>query len=59
MIPIEKIDEQNNFPLKIEPKVEGKFKWCGTKTLQFHLKYKLPLSTIYKIAIEKGKKIKN
>lgn len=44
------------FPLKIEPKLNGKLKWFGTKSLKFISEKPFPPSTQFTVSIPKGVK---
>eukprot|EP01080_Neovahlkampfia_damariscottae_P007936 gene7936-12405_t len=52
---IEEVEAQN-IPVEISPKVEGKFRWIGTKTLFFEPKFRFNMSTKYDVKIPKGTK---
>ncbi len=48
---------RENFPnIKIEPYVQGRFKWLGTSAIQF-IPDKLALSTAYKVTIPQGTQV--
>jgi hypothetical protein len=56
MIVISSLDENVNvedFGISLTPKLEGRWRWTGAKTVQFEAKYRLPLSTKYTLQIKK------
>jgi len=58
MISVSTIDQINEqrVPVEITPKVEGKFRYVGTKTLLFEPEYRFPMSSIFTVEIPKGTK---
>eukprot|EP01080_Neovahlkampfia_damariscottae_P009738 gene9738-2065_t len=55
---IEQVESQE-IPVEISPKVEGKFRWIGTKSLLFEPKFRFNQSTLYSCVIKKGTKSQN
>jgi hypothetical protein len=56
MIPISSLNEQINtedLGISLTPKIEGQWKWMGTKTVQFQAKHRLPYSTKYTLTVNK------
>jgi hypothetical protein len=56
MIVISSLDENVNvedFGISLTPKLEGRWRWTGAKTVQFEAKYRLPFSTKYTLQINK------
>jgi len=53
MVPITTLDVLESFdiPIEITPKTEGKFKWIGTRTLQFIPKERLIRSSNYAVKV--------
>lgn len=58
MVPLASIEDLRamDVPMQIEPKVEGEFRWMGTRTLAFYPSGRLPFSTKYAITIPAGTK---
>jgi uncharacterized protein YfaS (alpha-2-macroglobulin family) len=58
MVPLASIEDLRalEVPMQIEPKVEGEFRWMGTRTLAFYPTGRLPFSTKYAITIPAGTK---
>ena len=56
MVPLTTIDQTNNqnIPIEILPKTEGKFKWISTNSLQFIPKNTLHLSSKYIVRVKQG-----
>jgi hypothetical protein len=56
MINISSLNEQINtedLGISLTPKIEGQWKWMGTKTVQFQAKHRLPYSTKYTLTVNK------
>src|SRR5690606_4386765 len=43
-------------PVEISPRVEGKWRWLGTKTLRFDTTKRFPMATEYKVRVPAGTK---
>lgn len=58
MIPLTGIGEERaiNPPVRIEPKVNGNYKWLGTRLLSFEPGGRFPYSTRYRVTIPAGVK---
>ena len=58
MVPLASIEDLRalDVPMQIEPKVEGEFRWMGTRTLAFYPSGRLPFSTKYTVTIPAGTK---
>jgi uncharacterized protein YfaS (alpha-2-macroglobulin family) len=58
MVPLASIEDLRalDVPMQIEPKVEGEFRWMGTRTVAFYPTGRLPFSTKYTITIPAGTK---
>lgn len=52
---LEQIEKQK-VDIEIEPKVEGRFRWIGTKTVVFEPKSRFPQATKFTVKIPKGTK---
>ena len=58
MVAVSSLDEISNienFGISLTPKLEGQWRWTGTKTVQFEAKHRLPFSTKYTLKISKDK----
>jgi len=58
MVAVSSLDEIlniENFGISLKPKLEGQWRWTGTKTVQFEAKHRLPFSTKYTLKINKNK----
>lgn len=56
MIPVSSLDEIVNVAelgISLLPQIEGKWRWTGTKTVQFEAKHRCPYSTKYSIKVDK------
>lgn len=56
MISVSSLDEiidVENLGISLMPKLEGRWRWTGTKTVQFEPKYRLPYSTKYTLQVKK------
>ena len=56
MIAVSSLDEQINVEdmgISLTPKIEGRWRWLGTKTVQFEAKHRLPYSTTYTLTVDK------
>ncbi len=57
MVPLEALPEgDGSGPLKIEPAINGKFRWLGTNTLSFTPEKRLTPATRYRVTIPAGVK---
>lgn len=57
LVPLEKITENEAKDiLKIDPKIEGKYRWQGTSVLSFIPDKPLPLATKFTVTVNKGVK---
>lgn len=57
MIAVSSLDEQINaedLGISLTPKIEGRWRWTGTKTVQFEAKHRLPYSTKYTLKVNKS-----
>ncbi|CAF3332076.1 unnamed protein product [Rotaria sp. Silwood2] len=57
MIAVSSLDEQTNaedLGISLTPIIDGRWRWTGTKTLQFEAKHRLPYSTNYTLRVNKG-----
>ncbi len=54
MIELTSLDEDDTreMPMKIEPKIEGKYRWLGTSAIEFIPKDRFKYSTKYKVTID-------
>ncbi|CAF2761726.1 unnamed protein product [Rotaria sp. Silwood2] len=56
MIAVSSLDEQTNaedLGISLTPIIDGRWRWTGTKTLQFEAKHRLPYSTNYTLTVNK------
>ncbi|CAF4209806.1 unnamed protein product [Rotaria socialis] len=56
MIAVSSLDDKMNtedLGISLTPKIEGQWRWTGTKTLQFEAKHRLPYSTKYTLRVDK------
>ncbi|CAF1511410.1 unnamed protein product, partial [Didymodactylos carnosus] len=56
MIAVSSLDEVMNvedLDISLTPKVEGRWRWTGAKTVQFEAKHRLPYSTEYALKVDK------
>ncbi|UJR17435.1 hypothetical protein I4U23_004330 [Adineta vaga] len=56
MIAVSTVDENTNVEnlgISLTPKLEGRWRWTGTKTVQFEPKHRLPYATKYKLQVKK------
>ncbi|CAF1355694.1 unnamed protein product [Rotaria sp. Silwood1] len=56
MISVSSLDENMNFEelgISLTPKIEGKWRWTGTKTVQFEAKHRFPYSTKFTLRVNK------
>ena len=56
MIAVSTVDEVpnvENLGVSLTPKLEGQWRWTGTKTVQFEAKHRLPFSTKYALQVKK------
>ncbi|CAF1253132.1 unnamed protein product [Rotaria sordida] len=56
MIAVSSLDEKMNIEdlgISLAPKLEGRWRWTGTKTVQFEAKHRLPYSTEYTLKVDK------
>ena len=56
MVPLTVIDSESTVKLKIEPPVNGKYRWLGSATLSFIPLQSFPKGTSYKVTIPAGTK---
>ncbi|MFH0856738.1 MAG: alpha-2-macroglobulin family protein, partial [bacterium] len=56
MVPLTTLDilEEKEIPVEIEPQTQGKFKWIGTRSLQFIPEDHLIASAHYKVKVKSG-----
>ena len=59
MIPLGTLDQldASEIPVVVEPEIEGRWRWIGTRTLRFEFRGdvdRLPMATEYKVEIPKG-----
>ncbi|CAF1586048.1 unnamed protein product, partial [Adineta ricciae] len=58
MIAVSTLDENTNVEnlgISLTPNVEGRWRWTGTKTVQFEAKHRLPFATKYTLQVKKDK----
>ena len=58
MIAVSTLDENTdveNLGISLTPSVEGRWRWTGTKTVQFEAKHRLPFATKYTLQVNKDK----
>ena len=58
MIAVSSLDEQmsaEDLGISLTPKIEGRWRWTGTKTVQFEAKHRLPYSTKYTLTVDKAR----
>lgn len=48
--------ENENIPIILTPKVKGRWRWLGTKTLIFDAETRFPMATVFKATIPAGTK---
>jgi hypothetical protein len=56
MIAVSSLDDQMNIEdlgISLIPTLEGRWRWTGTKTVQFEAKHRLPYSTKYTLKVNK------
>jgi hypothetical protein len=56
MIAVSALDEQTNtedLGISLTPKIDGRWRWTGTKTVQFEAKHRLPYATKYTLTVGK------
>jgi hypothetical protein len=56
MIAVSSLDDKMNIEdlgISLTPTLEGRWRWTGTKTVQFESKYRLPYSTKYTLKVNK------
>jgi hypothetical protein len=56
MISVSSLDENinvENIGISLTPKLDGRWRWTGTKTIQFEAKHRLPFSTKYTLQVKK------
>ncbi|CAF4524576.1 unnamed protein product, partial [Rotaria magnacalcarata] len=56
MIAVSSVDDKMNtedLGISLTPKIEGQWRWTGTKTLQFEAKHRLPYATKYTLRVDK------
>ncbi|CAF4059326.1 unnamed protein product, partial [Adineta steineri] len=56
MIAVSSLDDQINIEdlgISLTPTIEGRWRWSGTKTVQFEPKHRLPFSTKYILKVDK------
>ncbi|CAF4189665.1 unnamed protein product, partial [Adineta steineri] len=56
MIAVAPLDDQINIEdlgISLTPTIEGRWRWSGTKTVQFESKHRLPFSTKYILKVDK------
>ncbi|CAF3755727.1 unnamed protein product [Rotaria sp. Silwood1] len=56
MVPVSSLDENTNVEelgISLTPKIEGRWRWTGTKTLQFEAKHRFPYSTKFTLKVDK------
>ncbi len=57
MVPLKEIPaDEDEGPMTVEPKIKGKYRWMGTRTLAFIPTDTLPFSTKYTVTIPVGTK---
>ena len=58
MVAVASLDEQmhaENLGISLTPEIEGRWRWTGTKTVQFEAKHRLPYSTKYTLTVDKAR----
>ena len=58
MIAVSSLDESmaaEALGISLSPKAEGRWRWTGTRTVQFEAKHRLPYSTQYRLSVEKAR----
>ncbi|CAF0889863.1 unnamed protein product [Adineta ricciae] len=58
MIAVSTLDENTNVDslgISLTPHIEGRWRWTGTKTVQFEAKHRLPFATKYTLQVKKDK----
>jgi hypothetical protein len=58
MIAVSSLDEQihtEDIGISLTPEKEGRWRWTGTKTVQFEAKHRLPYSTKYTLTLDKAR----
>ncbi|CAF1468665.1 unnamed protein product, partial [Didymodactylos carnosus] len=50
---LNEIMDIENSGISLTPKIEGRWRWTGTKTVQFEAKHRLPCSTKYTLKVNK------
>ena len=58
MVAVSSLDEQINiedFGILLTPKIEGRWIWTGTTTIQYEAKHRLPYATKYTLTVEKAR----
>ncbi|CAF1241767.1 unnamed protein product, partial [Didymodactylos carnosus] len=50
---LNEIMDIENSGISLTPKIEGRWRWTGTKTVQFEAKHRLPYSTKYTLKVNK------
>ncbi|CAF3824365.1 unnamed protein product [Rotaria sordida] len=56
MIAVSSLDEQmkaEDLGISLTPEIEGRWRWTGTKTIQFEAKHRLPYATKYILRVNK------
>ncbi|CAF5161904.1 unnamed protein product, partial [Rotaria sp. Silwood1] len=56
MVSVSSLDENTNVEelgISLTPKIEGRWRWTGTKTLQFEAKHRFPHSTKFTLKVDK------
>ncbi len=58
MVPVSSVDQvlAEALPANLSPKVEGQWRWAGTRTLLFEPKPRFPMATAFTVAIPAGLK---
>jgi hypothetical protein len=58
MIAVSSLDESmaaEALGISLSPKIEGRWRWTGTKTVQFEAKHRLPYSTQYRLSVDRAR----
>ena len=56
MVPLTTVEQLKDIGVKLNPKVEGKWRWLGTQTLMFVPKVRFPMATSFTVDIPAGLK---
>ena len=58
MIAVSSLDEAiaaEALGISLSPKTEGRWRWTGTKTVQFEAKHRVPYATQYRLSVDKAR----